>query len=128
MKLTENFSLSEFQCKCGCKMPALVKENIQELALNLQMLRDIVGALNLTNAYRCKEHNLAVGGSVKSQHLVGKAADIQSPGAEPSEIANITEVLMDTKKLKAGGIGRYNTFTHIDIRGSLARWDKTSNK
>tara|TARA_R110000851_G_scaffold2933_5_gene11945 strand:+ start:502 stop:888 length:387 start_codon:yes stop_codon:yes gene_type:complete len=128
MKLTENFNLSEFQCKCGCEMPAFVKENIQELALNLQMLRDIVGALNLTNAYRCKEHNLAVGGSVKSQHLVGKAADIQSIGAEPSEIANITEVLMDAKKLKAGGIGRYNTFTHIDIRGSVARWDKTSNK
>ena len=128
MKLTENFSLSEFQCKCGCEMPALVKENIQELALNLQILREIVGALNLTNAYRCKEHNSTVGGSENSQHLVGKAADIKSPGTEPSEIADITEVLMDTKKLKIGGVGRYNTFTHIDIRGSLARWDKTSNK
>jgi len=126
MKLTENFSLSEFQCKCGCEMPTLVKENIQELALNLQMLRDIVGPLNLTNAYRCKEHNATVGGSVNSQHLAGKAADIQSPSAEPSEIADITEVLMDTKKLKTGGIGRYNTFTHLDIRGSKARWNKTT--
>jgi uncharacterized protein YcbK (DUF882 family) len=128
MKLTENFSLSEFQCNCGCEMPAFVKENIQELALNLQMLRDIVGVLNLTNAYRCKEHNSAVGGSENSQHLVGKAADIQSLGTEPSVIADITEVLMDTKKLKTGGIGRYNTFTHIDIRGSVARWGKTNNK
>jgi len=34
MKLTENFSLSEFQCKSGAEMPAEVLENIKELAKN----------------------------------------------------------------------------------------------
>ena len=25
--------------------------------------------------------------------------------------------------LNIGGLGRYNTFTHIDIRNYMARWD-----
>lgn len=125
MKLTNNFSLSEFECKCGCKMPAFVKENVKELAENLQVLRDVVGRIDLTNAYRCKEHNADVGGSTNSQHIKGKAADIKSNTLSPSEIASITDDLMKSEKFKLGGIGMYNTFTHVDIRGYKARWSKT---
>lgn len=125
MKLTNNFSLSEFECKCGCKMPAFVKENVKELAENLQALRDVVGRIDLTNAYRCKEHNADVGGSTNSQHIKGKAADIKSNTLSPNEIANITDDLMKSEKFKLGGIGIYNTFTHVDIRGYKARWSKT---
>lgn len=125
MKLTNNFSLSEFKCKCGCKMPAFVKENVKELAENLQVLRDVVGRIDLTNAYRCKEHNADVGGSTNSQHIKGKAADIKSNTLSPSEIASITDDLMKSEKFKLGGIGIYNTFTHVDIRGYKARWSKT---
>lgn len=124
MKLTNNFSLSEFECKCGCKMPAFVEENIKELAENLQVLRNVVGKLDLTNAYRCKEHNADVGGSTNSQHLKGKAADIKSKDFSPSEIATITNDLMKSEKFKIGGVGIYNTFTHVDIRGTRARWSK----
>lgn len=122
MKLTNNFSLSEFECKCGCKMPEFVKENVKELAENLQVLRDVVGRIDLTNAYRCEEHNAAVGGSSNSQHIKGKAADIKSNTLSPSEIASITDDLMKSEKFKLGGIGIYNTFTHVDIRGYKARW------
>lgn len=125
MKLTNNFSLSEFECKCGCKMPAFVKENVKELAENLQVLRDVVGRIDLTNAYRCKEHNADVGGAANSQHIKGKAADIKSNTLSPSEIASITDDLMKSEKFKLGGIGIYNTFTHVDIRGYKARWSKT---
>jgi len=124
MKLTNNFSLSEFECKCGCKMPAFVEENIKELAENLQVLRNVVGKLDLTNAYRCKEHNADVGGSTNSQHLKGKAADIKSKDFSSSEIATIADDLMKSEKFKIGGVGIYNTFTHVDIRGTRARWSK----
>ena len=123
--MTKNFSLSEFECKCGCKMPAFVEENIKELANNLQVLRDEVGRLDLTNAYRCKEHNTDVGGSVNSQHLKGKAADIKSKTLSPNEIASYVNDLMKSEKFKLGGVGIYNTFTHVDIRGTRARWNKT---
>jgi len=125
MKLTNNFSLSEFQCKCGCKMPAFVEENIKELANNLQVLRDEIGRLDLTNAYRCKDHNADVGGATNSQHLKGKAADIKSSALNPKEIASYVDDLMKNEKFKLGGIGIYNTFTHVDIRGIRARWSKT---
>ena len=125
MKLTTNFNLSEFQCKCGCKMPAFVEENIKELAENLQVLRDTVGRLDLTNAYRCREHNADVGGATNSQHLTGKAADIKSKTIKPSEIAGTVDDLMKNEKFKLGGVGIYNTFTHVDIRGTRARWSKT---
>tara|TARA_B110000977_G_scaffold156931_1_gene199765 strand:+ start:2916 stop:3305 length:390 start_codon:yes stop_codon:yes gene_type:complete len=127
-KITENFSLEEFECKCGCIMPEFVKKNVTELAENLQVLRDVVGRLDLTNAYRCKEHNADVGGAANSQHLKGKAADIKSSTIEPCDIAIAVDDLMKTEKFKLGGVGIYNTFTHVDIRGSRARWSKTSKK
>ena len=128
MQLTSNFSLEEFECKCGCEMPEFVKKNIIELAENLQVLRDDVGRLDLTNAYRCKFHNADVGGSVNSQHLKGKAADIKSKILSPNEIAVRTNDLMKNESFKLGGIGIYNTFTHVDIRGTRARWSKTTKK
>ena len=128
MKLTKNFNLSEFECNCGCSMPDFVKKNVIELAENLQVLRDAVGKLHLTNAYRCKDHNADVGGAVNSQHLKGKAADVKSSTMSPSEIAVIVDDLMKSEKFKLGGVGIYNTFTHVDIRGSRARWSKTIKK
>tara|TARA_R110000868_G_scaffold21899_2_gene90563 strand:- start:677 stop:1063 length:387 start_codon:yes stop_codon:yes gene_type:complete len=128
MKLTKNFSLEEFECKCGCKMPADVEENIKELADNLQVLRDVIGRIDLTNAYRCKEHNADVGGATDSQHIKGKAADIKSSTLNPSEIASVVDDLMKIEWFKIGGIGIYNTFTHVDIRGVRARWSKTKSK
>ena len=31
---------------------------------------------------------------------------------------------MKSERFKMGGVGEYNTFTHIDIRGFKARWSK----
>ena len=124
--MTKNFNIKEFECKCGCKMPEFVKKNIIELAENLQIIRDEVGRLDLTNSYRCKDHNSDVGGSTSSQHLVGKAADVKSKSIKPKEMAQIVNDLMKNEKIKTGGIGIYNTFTHIDIRGVRARWSKTT--
>ena len=36
MKLTKNFSKSEFDCSCGCDMPLGVLHNVQKLANQLQ--------------------------------------------------------------------------------------------
>lgn len=128
MKITNNFSLEEFECKCGCKMPEFVKKNIIELAENLQVIRNVVGKLNLTNAYRCKEHNADVGGATNSQHLKGKAADVKSKEYDVLEVSKIIEGLIKSEKIEQGGIGIYNTFTHYDIRGVRARWSKTITK
>ena len=51
-----------------------------------------------------------------SQHKLGTATDIQVSGMHPSEVQDACE--------KFDGLGRYDSFTHIDSRGSKARWDK----
>tara|TARA_R110000787_G_scaffold15472_2_gene47834 strand:- start:363 stop:755 length:393 start_codon:yes stop_codon:yes gene_type:complete len=127
-KLTDNFSMGEFECKCGCVMPEFVKKNVQELAENLQVIRDVYGQIDLTNSYRCTRHNSDVGGSVNSQHLKGLAADIKSSDINPKDMAAIVDDLMKCESFKLGGVGIYNTFTHVDIRGVRARWSKTSKK
>lgn len=124
MKLTKNFSLDEFQCKCGCDMPRSVMENIFKLSDQLQILRDIYGAINVNSAYRCESHNSSIGSKSTSQHVLGKAADIIAE-LTPSELADVIEEDIDNNVVKFGGLGRYNTFTHVDIRDSKARWDNT---
>ena len=123
MKLTCNFSMSEFECNCGCKMPEDVKSNIIELADNLQVLRDFLNMpIKITNAYRCESKNKSVNGVKNSQHLLGKAADIQISNLSPKKVAEAISFLMENNSFKMGGLGLYNTFTHVDIRGKMARW------
>lgn len=124
MKLSENFSLSEFECKCGCKMPKDVFNNVEALAIHLQTFRHIFNApITINSAYRCEEHNRAVGGSKTSQHLLAKAADITIKGYTPDEVADKIELLHSENRSKTNGLGRYDTFCHIDIRNTYARWD-----
>ena len=124
MKLTENFNLSEFQCKCGCKMPEDVYSNIIKLANNLQALRNhLEQPIKLTNAYRCQKHNDSIKGSAKnSQHVQGKAADIKVQSMMPIEVKNVIEFLISEGNMLQGGIGLYNSFLHVDIRKNKARW------
>lgn len=124
MQITENFNLSEFECNCGCEMPRDVRNNIIKLASQLQLIRNSVGkAIRLTNAYRCVSHNKKVGGATNSQHLLGKAADLQISGHKPKEVFNIIESLIERGDLLQGGLGLYNTFVHYDIRKTKARWN-----
>ena len=45
MKLTNNFSKSEFDSKDGAEMPSDVLENVKKLAGYLQILRDHLGKM-----------------------------------------------------------------------------------
>jgi len=126
MKLTKNFKRSEFECKDGTPMTENQLKNIQELAKNLQVLRDALDKpINITNAYRSRSHNQAIGGSKFSQHVLGKAADIYVEGYTPKELAKVIEGLIKDEKMSEGGIGIYsnNNFVHYDIRGTKARWN-----
>jgi len=125
-KLTNNFNKSEFECKCGCEMPQDVMFEVQKLAAQLQTIRDFIRKpIKLTNAYRCAKHNKAVGGVSNSQHILGKAADIQVTDIPPSEIYKTIDNLTEHGHILQGGLGKYNTFTHYDIRKTRSRWDKT---
>jgi len=123
MRLTKNFRLSEFDCRDGSEMPSQLLSNVMELAESLQELRDMLNSpIKINSAYRSLEHNQIIGGSKSSQHLFAKAADIVVKGKTPRQVATMIKLLILEGKMKQGGIGVYDTFTHYDIRGYKARW------
>ena len=122
-KITKNFSLEEFKCKDGSDIPNSALLNIVELARNLEVLRTSINKpITITSGYRSPKYNTKIGGVKDSQHLRGTAADIKVPGMTPKEVALVIEGLIQSGKMKEGGIGVYPTFTHYDIRNRKARW------
>ena len=68
--------------------------------------------------YRDPDYNYAIGGVARSMHLTCGAADIVKVGYEPYQVAAMLEAHPLSDQF---GIGNYNTFTHIDIRGMIGR-------
>lgn len=123
MKLTKNFNLSEFASKDGSDFPQDVKDNLQELANNLQVLRYALGQpITITSGYRSESHNKKIGGAKSSQHILGLAADIKVANTTPKEVAKKIEELIELKEMKQGGLGIYSSWIHYDIRNKKARW------
>lgn len=119
-KLSANFRVREFACNDGSDT-VLISDKLVEL---LQATRDHFGkAVAITSGYRTAGYNAKVGGASKSQHVRGTAADIILSGdVDPLEVAQFAEFLMPDH----GGIGVYQTFTHIDVRAARSRWDSRS--
>lgn len=129
MKLTTNFSKSEFESKDGAEMPSDVLENVKVVAEQLQVLRDVLNIpIKINSAYRSPLHNKKIGGVRNSQHITGKAVDIVAKGITTNYLAfKINELIIKGKMLE-GGVGIYDTFVHYDIRGTKARWDNRKKK
>jgi uncharacterized protein YcbK (DUF882 family) len=124
MKLTNNFSKSEFDSKDNSPMPDDVLENVKVIAEQLQVLRDVLNIpITINSAYRSPAHNKKIGGVKDSQHITGKAVDIVAKGITTNYLAFKIKELISKGKMLEGGIGVYDTFVHYDIRGTKARWD-----
>lgn len=110
------FTRKEFACQCGCGFDTVDFE----LAKVLDDVREhFKRPVIINSGCRCAIHNKNEGGSPKSQHLLGTAADIVVKGIYADDVADyLEERYSDTY-----GIGRYNGRTHIDIRSKPARWD-----
>ena len=122
-KLTKNFSLKEFRCKDGTDVPDEYMDNVQELADNLQVLRDHLGkSIRVISGYRSPKYNRKIDGARRSQHLTASGADIKITGLLPVQIKVIILDLIREGKMKEGGIGVYKGFLHYDIRGKKVRW------
>ena len=96
---------------------------IPRAILLCRVLRDLRSAIRpmpvrVSSWYRDSSYNLRIGGVARSMHLTCGAADVVKPGFTPSEVADILEDHPDSDQF---GIGRYKSFTHIDIRGMIGR-------
>lgn len=118
-KVATNFYSTEFDCKCkspDCQWTIIDMEHLEKLQEKRTKWNK---SIKITSAYRCENHNKAVGGASRSRHLYGDATDIVVRDFSPDKVADLCEDF--------NGLGRYNTFTHIDSRPlqgkGKARWD-----
>lgn len=115
-KLSANFKVREFACNDGSD-PIFIDTELVDV---LQAIRNhFKKPVNINSGYRTPSYNKKLNGAVYSQHLYGKACDITVSGVKPSEVADYAETLLKN----TGGIGRYPTFTHIDVREVKSRWN-----
>lgn len=121
-QLSPAFKVREFRCRDGSD--AIMID--QTLVVLLQAIREHFGkAVVITSGYRTGTHNTAVGGAKSSQHLYGRAADIQVQGVSVEAVAAYAESLMPGW----GGVGRYPVkagrakgWVHVDTRPNKSRW------
>ena len=117
--LAENFKVKEFACNDGSDT-VLISAELVDL---LQKIRDHFGvAVVINSGYRTSAYNKKVGGVSNSQHVKGTAADIVVKGVDPLTVGQYVEYIMPDH----GGIGVYQTFTHVDVRANRSRWDNRS--
>ena len=117
--LSENFKVKEFACNDGSDT-VLISDELVDL---LQKIRDHFRvAVTINSGYRTSTYNKKVGGVSNSQHVKGTAADIVVKGVDPLTVGQYVEYIMPDH----GGIGVYQTFTHVDVRTSRSRWDNRS--
>ena len=121
--LSKNFKVKEFKCKDGSD-EVKVDEGLVEV---LQKIRDYFSkAITVVSGYRTLAYNKRIKGASKSQHLYGRAADIQVAGIKPRAVAEYAE------SIGVKGLGLYDYpsggFVHVDTRANRARWlQKTRN-
>ena len=127
--MTQNFKKHEFNCNCGCEMPMTVELNVQRLAEELQYIRDFIQRpITINSGYRCESYNSTIpGSSSRSQHVLGKAADIVVSGMSSTEVFEELDELQHKGKIHTGGMGLYDNFVHYDIRGYRKRWNYSSS-
>ena len=96
-----------------------IQDKIIATAKELDSYRSLLGnrPLWVNSWYRPVDINRMVGGSKWSRHQYGDAVDIRSDYRSPQDIYRYLDKLH-----LSGGLGRYFSFTHIDFRGTIARW------
>ena len=95
-------------------------ENAYKLIDVLEWLRDKNGTASvlINSWYRDRRYNDAIGGVPHSMHMTLAAADVTKVGCTPAEVADMLE---GHSHAKLFGVGRYRSFTHVDVRGMIGR-------
>lgn len=124
-RLSANFKMKEFITK-GERRVTLSNEVLKvdrQLVLSLEYLRKTIGSpIYILSAYRDPVHNKRIGGASRSQHLYGKAVDVDRALTKRP----ITEA--EARAAGFNGVGMLarsrpgQDVIHVDVRHAAARW------
>lgn len=134
LHLTEHFSLDEFDqpARHGfdhLPYPFEKRHLAYQLAVELEEIRRLFNMpITIVSGYRSFPYNRKIGGARDSQHVAGRAVDFKVRLVSAADVHRACLELYDAGKLDMGGLGRYPSFTHLDIRDTgeakprLRRW------
>ena len=115
--LLEEFTQSQYADRHGISMepPQWVINNLTQLAQNvLEPIRKIFNRpLIITSGYRPEQVNSGIGGSKRSKHRLGLAADFKIPDLDLKTVAKIIALLGD--KLNFDQLIFEHNWIHIQI-------------
>jgi uncharacterized protein YcbK (DUF882 family) len=115
-RVSAHFKIKEFAQKDYQCDKILIESEL------IEVLEDVRTHFNMpviiTSGYRTPEYNKKIGGVKNSQHTKGTAADIKVKMVPASKVQGY----LNRKYPNKYGIGRYENFTHIDVREKKARW------
>ena len=101
--------------------------NVVPLVRVLDAFREAIGlTVRLTSVYRSPAYNASISGSARrSQHMAFRAADLIVVGAGAGPTGAWADRLKALRQqgMFEGGIGVYDRFVHVDVRGTRADWD-----
>jgi len=126
-KLTPNFTLGELCCPCGCKS---AKIDLDMLGI-AQAARDYFGRPVYANPwYRCEPYNKSIGGADNSNHLTGRAGDLDIGAGNQQIDPLIVAMFFECMYGLPGGIGLYiypdgRSWVHVDNTGVGRYWRST---
>lgn len=115
IKITNHFKVREFACMDGCPIVCISLDLVDAL----EDIRTIAKCSIIVNSgYRTYSHNKKVGGAPNSMHIYGLAADIRPGDGNVKRLYDICATYLKGEH----GLGKYNSFVHIDMRKNTARW------
>ena len=120
--VTEHFKYTDCVCPC-CDRVKLIPEFYEHME-KLELLRCKFGyPIIINSGYRCPVHNREISGAKRSWHMRKFATDIRpnwDGGKEYTE--RLAEMYAQALELNFGGLGKYSTFIHLDMRPVKTRW------
>lgn len=117
-KFIHNFDADEFACPCKdieCQRHGMSLDFVLYLQ-HVRMSSDI--PFKITSGYRCLAYNAKIGGTARSKHTLGIAADISVEDLDVSEKKMIFLILSSA----FSGVGLYDKHIHVDTREHENFW------
>jgi uncharacterized protein YcbK (DUF882 family) len=128
-RLSKHFVVEEFDCHDGTRVQKRDHNGLEYLCRQfLEPLRAKYGSVHINSGYRTRAYNARIGGATDSFHIYtahdgnDQAADITCKNGTPAQWHAFLAGLRARKRGGRGGLGRYSSFVHIDIRDYKADW------
>ena len=128
-QLTAHFNSREFNCRDGTPVPKRDYAGLEALCrIYLEPMRKKYGAVRVNSGYRTRAYNARIGGASNSFHIYtahdgnDQAADITCARGNPTQWWYTLNWLRKNKRGGKGGLGKYGSFCHIDMRDYKSDW------